>query len=246
MTWGFTYRGVHSSTYGIEIISVGGRSILPGIFSKNFTVPSMHGQHYFGFRFDKRELDIDILLNSSTLEEFRQKNRDLADWLNPMDGEGILIFDDEPDVKYMAVMTNAQDWDQTRSFGTSLLRFICPDPFVYSLTPTVHNFSSGSFGVANNGNMEAPPIITINFTAPASELELTIGDEYFRLVRSFVIGNKLTINCDTGEIMLGTQDIRASMDIESDFPYLKPGSNTVSINPSSGVEGSISFTERWI
>lgn len=246
VAWGFTYKGIHSSTKGLEIVDIKGRTIMPGVNSKNFTVPSMHGQHYFGFRYDKRELDVTVLLNSTSINTFRDSNRDLAIWLNPLAGLSDLIFDDEPTKKYKAVVTNTQDWNQTKAWGTSEIRFICPDPFAYSTTPRTQTSSSGSFVVNNGGAVEVAPKFTFTLTSSAAQLKVAIGTLYVNLITSFAISDVVIVDCETGLITKNGTDIRNTMDILSDFPSLQPGNNTVTLTPSTGKSTTVDFTERWI
>lgn len=244
--WGFTFNGVHSSTMGLEIIDVQGRSILPGVVSKNFTVPAMHGQHYFGFRFDKRELDVTVLLDSNSLTNFRDNNRDLATWLNPLNGISDLIFDDEPTKKYKAVVTNTQDWNQTRNWGTSEIRFICPDPFAYSTTPKNQSSSAGTFVVNNAGIVETSPKFTFTLTSSAAQLKIEINGLFVNLITNLAINDVVVVDCETGLITKNGTDIRNTMDIMSDFPVLQPGNNTVNLTPATGKNTTVQFTERWI
>ncbi|USK43530.1 distal tail protein Dit [Cytobacillus oceanisediminis] len=161
MDWGLTYRGVHSSEKGLRFTNISGRDTLPDIESRTSQTASKHGVHYFGYRFQERRIRAEIALYGSSLSNFRSKIRDIAAWLNPYDGPGELIFDDEPDKKYFAVITDNTDFEGMFIKRVAEIEFLCPDPFAYAISETVATISGNSLNINNDGTAETFPVIEI-------------------------------------------------------------------------------------
>lgn len=161
MEWGLTYRGVHSSEKGLRFTNISGRDTLPDIESRTAQTASKHGLHYYGYRFQERRIRAEITLYGSSLSNFRSKIRDIAAWLNPYDGPGELIFDDEPDKKYYAVITDNTDFEGMFIKRVAEIEFLCPDPFAYAISETVATISGNSLNINNDGTAETFPVIEI-------------------------------------------------------------------------------------
>ncbi|MCM3705312.1 phage tail family protein [Cytobacillus firmus] len=161
MDWGFTYRGIHSSEKGLRIANISGRDTLPDIESRTAQTASKHGLHYYGYRFQERRIRAEITLYGSSLSNFRSKIREIAAWLNPYDGPGELIFDDEPDKKYYAVITENTDFEGMFIKRVAEIEFLCPDPFAYAISETAASISGNSLTIDNDGTAETFPVIEI-------------------------------------------------------------------------------------
>lgn len=173
MAWGLTYRGVHSSEKGLRFTNISGRDTLPDIESRTSQTASKHGVHYFGYRFQERRIRAEIALHGSSLSNFRSKIRDIAAWLNPHEGPGELIFDDEPDKKYFAVITDNTDFEGMFIKRVAEIEFLCPDPFAYAISETTATISGNSLTINNDGTAETFPVIeiTADGTAGPDNLE---------------------------------------------------------------------------
>lgn len=161
MDRGLTYRGIHSSEKGLRIANISGRDILPDIESRTSQTASKHGLHYFGYRFNERRIRVRIALYGSSLSNFRSQLRDLAGWLNPHDGPGVLILDDEPDKKYYAVITDNTDFEGLFIKRVAEIEFLCPDPFAYAIAETSATITANSLTIDNDGTAETFPVIEI-------------------------------------------------------------------------------------
>ncbi|MBU8768706.1 distal tail protein Dit [Cytobacillus oceanisediminis] len=161
MSWGFSYNGIHSTSKGFRISNIQGRDTLPDIESRTAQTPSKSGVHYFGSRFMERRITVEINLFGSSLSEYRTKIRDLAAWLNPYNGPQELIFDDETDKKYYAVVTENTDFEGIFAKRVAEIEFLCPDPFAYAISETDATFTNNAVKINNNGTAETFPIIEI-------------------------------------------------------------------------------------
>lgn len=129
---GFTFRNIHSSTFGIGVRSVD-RSLIPGLRKNEFVIPGRHGTLDFGLNtYEKRPIQVRIgLLKKANWQELREKAREIASWLS---GKGMLIFDDETDKAYDAAVYNYVGIEQIELLPAGLLEvtFEC-QPFAESL-----------------------------------------------------------------------------------------------------------------
>ncbi len=129
---GFTFRNIHSSTFGIGVRSVD-RSLIPELRRNEFTIPGRHGTIDFGLNtYEKRPIQVKIgLLKNADWQTLRAKARDVARWLS---GKGMLVFDDEPDKAYDAAVYGYVGIEQLELLPAGLLTvtFEC-QPFAESL-----------------------------------------------------------------------------------------------------------------
>ncbi|WP_255290510.1 distal tail protein Dit, partial [Bacillus cereus] len=108
---------------------------------------------------------------------------DLAEWLfteQPTE----LIFDDELDRTYLALIDGSIDLEELVNRGKGIITFVCPMPYKLGPTRTVE-FQTNNPGlianVQNKGTVESEPIIEIEVENPSTFLDVWRGDEYFRI-----------------------------------------------------------------
>ncbi|WP_368298394.1 distal tail protein Dit [Cytobacillus firmus] len=248
MSWGFSFKGIHSASKGIRITNIQGRDTLPEIESLTAQTPSKNGVHYFGYRFMERRITVEINLFGASHSEYRTKIRDLAAWLNPNNGPQELIFDDETDKKYYAVITENTDFEGIFAKRVAEIEFLCSDPFAYSITESSATISNDSATINNPGTAEAFPIITVDFSASATELKIEKNsNEFLRIVRNFVAGDEVVIDCQVGTIIYnGTTNLMTALDINSDFFSLNPGDTTLTVKPAGVSAVSLVYVRRWL
>ncbi|WP_018130718.1 distal tail protein Dit [Effusibacillus pohliae] len=240
----FTYRGISSASKGIDILNLK-RDLFPTITARLMTVSSRSGAYYFGSRMDPREIEVEILLQGSSLTDFRNKVRDLASWLQPDGGVADLSFDDEPDKVYRAVVSGDSEFEQIRAFGKGKLVFLCPDPFAYSTTQEIQNLFMNI--VTRVGSAPSFPMFDITFKVSASEFKVLHAEsgKYVRVVRSFAANDRLQIDCDKRQVTLNGATIMNALDITSQFFPLLAGNNTIEVPPSATADVICTYTPRW-
>lgn len=97
---GFSFRGRHSSSLNIGVRSAD-RTMRPPRRRAGNAVPGKHGIPFDKDEvYENRQIQMVIaLINNDNWSDLRESVREVAEWLN---GEGRLIFDDEPDKYYYA------------------------------------------------------------------------------------------------------------------------------------------------
>lgn len=175
---GFTFRNVHSSTFGIGVKS-DDRSLIPALRKNEFEIPGRHGTVDFGLNtYEKRPINMHIgLLKNNSWNQLRLKARDIARWLS---GKGMLVFDDEPDKAYNAAVYSYVGIEQIELLPAGLLNitFEC-QPFAESLEYRQVNITSISTSPYEvpaqvNGTSETGCIITIKNIGATNISNITI------------------------------------------------------------------------
>ncbi|MEG7924889.1 phage tail protein [Bacillus cereus] len=136
-----------------------------------------------------RKILVPIALLYDSAEEAEKLKEEIADWL-VTDQPCELIFDDEKDRTFLAVVDETLDLDQLVDLGEGTLTFICPMPYKLGKEQTVDfnkDFSGLVANVQNKGTVHSNPIIEIDITKPNTFLDVWFGEtslndrDYFRI-----------------------------------------------------------------
>ena len=130
MGLGFTFNGVHSRTMGAVFRSTD-RELLPAKRVKQYTIPGKSGTYDITNGYENRQItcEISFVGDGGTYPGVRTRARAIAGWLS---GEGLLVFDDEPEKAYQAKVTGGISIEQIAVTGRCPVVFVC-SPFAESL-----------------------------------------------------------------------------------------------------------------
>src|SRR5690625_1426324 len=136
----------------------------------------MAGAHLSRTDIQVKEIVVPVIINAENIEDLQKIKEDMAEWL-VHDEPKELIFKDEPDRVYYAVVDGELELDEIFSTGRGEITFICPDPYKYGPEKTVET-TSDTFIVENNGTAEAEPIIELTATKKSTFAMISNGEEY--------------------------------------------------------------------
>lgn len=159
--YGFTFNNRHSSDFNVVARS-DDRSLLPEQRRNEFAIPGRDGTLDYGNNaYEKRIITVNIAIVARGLEQLRQSARDVAAWL---DGDGLLIFDDEPDKGYRAKVYSPLSLSLLISCGEATVLFEC-QPFAQSrhfsqFDCTISTIPHTS-AITSNGTRPTPCIIML-------------------------------------------------------------------------------------
>ncbi|WP_144502200.1 distal tail protein Dit [Bacillus thuringiensis] len=152
-------------------------------------VPHYPGGRLLRTQTKMRKILVPIALLYDSAEEAEKLKEEIADWL-VTDQPCELIFDDEKDRMFLAVVDETLDLDQLVDLGEGTLTFICPMPYKLGKKQTV-DFKKDVSGlvanVQNKGTVHSNPIIEIDITKPNTFLDVWFGEtslndrDYFRI-----------------------------------------------------------------
>lgn len=158
-------------------------------------VPNRPGAYLFNTTTNIRTIEIPIAVFSDNLENLQKIKEDLADWLFTEE-PAELIFDDERDRIYLAVVDDSLNLDELIYRGKGVITFICPMPYKLGAIQT-HEFERNSSTeitstFKNNGSVESPALIRIKVREPSTFLDVWFG-KYPNDRNYFRIGYPLTV-----------------------------------------------------
>jgi predicted phage tail component-like protein len=205
-------------------------------------VPNRPGLHMKKKRkTNPRLLDIPVVIQAEDIEDLQKLKEDFASWLIHDEAKP-LVFDDEPDRTYYAVVDGTFDLNEFVNLGQGVIPFVCPDPYKYGSEKTVNGTT-----VTNNGTVETNPVITANFSTSSSEYKIEHPNgKYVRVIYNFVAGDVLEIDLTKRKVTINGNLQMAAYDWRSQPFALMPGANSLTVTPSSGVSTSIKCRERWL
>ncbi|OUB48014.1 distal tail protein Dit [Bacillus thuringiensis] len=153
-------------------------------------VPHRAGALFLHTETEERRIDVPLVIKAAKdMADLQKVKEDLADWLYT-EQPAELVFDDELDRTYLALIDGSVDLDEIVNRGKGVITFVCPMPYKLGKQNT-HSFSqNGSTEVTasfvNQGNIEAPAIIEIEAQKPSTFLDVWFGEypynrDYFRI-----------------------------------------------------------------
>lgn len=147
---GFTWRGDHSSKYGIVRVSDGSRyndTILPAFQDTTQKMPGSDGTLYWESFYTNKTFSVNIAFDHLTEDNYRK----LRQWLNGKD-RGELIFDEAPYKAYTVKIQNAPQLkticfnkDNQRIYkGEGTIQFIAYYPYAKSVYKFLDDYTDYS------------------------------------------------------------------------------------------------------
>ncbi|KMP70063.1 phage tail protein [Bacillus cereus] len=163
-------------------------------------VPHRAGALLLNTETEERRIDVPLVIKAKKdMADLQKLKEDLADWLYT-EQPAELIFDDELDRTYLALIDGSVDLDEIVNRGRGVITFVCPMPYKLGKINT-HKFtqewSTETISYfTNKGNVEAPALIEMTVKKPSTFLDVWFGEyphnrDYFR------IGYPLTVEQTT-------------------------------------------------
>lgn len=247
--YGFSYRGKHSDDFGVTAEKTI-RPISAALTAVTEQIPNRKGVYYY--RTDKGPsiIKVSIVLQTDKLSTFRPDIRAITAWLDPDQGVGPLVFDNEPDKTDEAVFYNNSgqqiDITQLVLLGRMELQFLVPDGESVGADHTQTFTDAGT--IRNGGSAEAYPVFTVTFSATSSTFKITNQDgESINIDYSFSSGNTLVIDCQYEKVTINGEITMSAYDwTSSDFFSFVPGDNDLTISPTRVSSVSVDYQERWL
>lgn len=148
------------------------RSVTPSRSNFSKSIPSIHGSYYTGYRFNEKQITLEVAIITKNKSEYMEKVSKLAEVLNVSTPQEMII-DDEPYKIYYAVPDGDTNIDKFATTGKCSINFICHDPIAYSEYWNTYEGINKTIGVTSYGNVDAFPIIDVDFTAKSCFFQAT-------------------------------------------------------------------------
>ncbi|PEJ57825.1 distal tail protein Dit [Bacillus wiedmannii] len=153
-------------------------------------VPHRAGALLLHTETEERRIDVPLVIKAKKdTADLQKLKEDLADWLYT-EQPAELIFDDELDRTYLALIDGSVDLDEIVNRGRGIITFVCPMPYKLGKTNT-HKFTQEwstetTSYLTNKGSVEAPALIEMTVKKPSTFLDVWFGEypnnrDYFRI-----------------------------------------------------------------
>ncbi|MGH0686397.1 distal tail protein Dit [Bacillus mycoides] len=155
--------------------------------------PGMPGGHIIQTNTNIREIEVPVILRATNQATLQKQKEDLASWLVTSEPKE-LIFDDEKDRTYMAVIDGEAELDELIFRGKGTIKFICAMPYKLGLPQEVEmSMKDLNLGArfTNKGTVESSPVIEIDVLQATPYIDVWNKDRYFRLGYPTGIQNKV-------------------------------------------------------
>ena len=160
---GFIFDNKHSGDMGVVFKSTD-RTLLPAKRVTQYTIPGKSGTY---------DIEDGYVGEGYHYAGVRTRARAVAEWLS---GEGLLVFDDEPEKAYSAKVVGGISIEQIAVTGTCEVRFLCK-PFAESLRYNQQDVKSVSLphteAVNVRGTQETDGLIYITARGNIQTLTIT-------------------------------------------------------------------------
>ena len=162
------------------------RSAFAPITRNLLKIPNMPGAYLQNSETDIRTISQPIIINGKDRFEVRKLEEDLASWLITKEPKE-LIFDDEPDRVYYALVQGDVPIEDIVRFGRGEISFICLDPYKYKGEIETAFFFTNPSLIKNEGTVETYPIFRANVLESITNLDIISGDKYIRVGQPYTV-----------------------------------------------------------
>ncbi|MDQ0269010.1 distal tail protein Dit [Cytobacillus purgationiresistens] len=138
----------------------------------------------------ERILSVPIQIRFKGSSDFQKLKEELASWLLYED-EKELIFDDEPDRVYFALVDGPLDFDELVRFGRGTITFICPNPYKYGHKVISRIDPAEPAIIVNQGTSNTKPIFTFNTIQPTTFIDIVKDDDYMSIGRPVSVDDEV-------------------------------------------------------
>lgn len=187
--------------------------------------------------------DVHVEVSSSPLSSLRENAEDLAGWLLH-ESEKELIFDDETNRRYYAVVDGGFNPEEIVTHGYGRIRFIIPNGSKLGTDHTITaEENKKTFGI--RGQAKTPWTSRTVLQQPTEQFSLELGGQVRIILNyDFVRGDTLEIDAETRKVFLNGSDLATAVSLDSEWGKGVIATGDLSVVASH--ETTISYTERYL
>ena len=180
------------------------------------TVPRKPGAYLQGVETSVREIEVPIGLVAESIGDLQKMKEDLAAWL-VTDEPKELIFEDEPDRIYYAIVDETLDLEEIVRIGQGTIRFICPDPYKYGFEKEA-SFPSDVVSLNYEGTAPGDPVFELEVTDPVTFAVIQNQDEEYMMigrpadVEQEVVDSRVLVLDERGDTLSSWMDSPTQVD----------------------------------
>ncbi|QWH51242.1 distal tail protein Dit [Bacillus mycoides] len=218
-------------------------------------VPHRPGAFFIHTETEERRIDVPLVIKAKKdMADLQKIKEDLANWLYT-EQTAELIFDDELDRTYLALIDGSIDLDEIVNRGKGVITFVCPMPYKLGKANThtfIQNWSTEiTSNFTNKGSVEAPALIEIDVNKPSTFLDVWFGAypydrDYFRIgypltVEETTVQERERVMWDDMSTSIGWTPVKGLVEEMQGTGELKVKDSTAIYCPYYGEEGTKGF-----
>lgn len=223
----FKFKGISNNEMKVIVEEEDNLIAKASLKYEQIDVDGMNGSIYneLGYSDVERSLKIYVMDIS--------KIDDILSWLN---GEGILEYKNRISKAFFYSTIEPQRSSSIKTIDFSFIR----SPFWYDVNDQFVTVSDEN--IYNYGNVYSMPIIKLEKNTSDS-VDITVND--VRFIYNFDEDNKVEIDCEEMNATCDGILKNRNLEIDFEFPILKPGNNKILIN-SGDATIKIKRKDRWL
>ncbi|WP_273379143.1 distal tail protein Dit [Symbiobacterium thermophilum] len=143
-------------------------------------VPGKPGGYLQNTAIQPRTIDVPVMIEGENIANLQKIKEDLASWLVTEEPKE-LIFEDEPDRVYFAIVDETFDPDELVRVGQGTIKFICPDPYKYGLEKEAI-FPSDVVSLNYEGTAPGEPVFELEVLQPVTFAMIQNQNDEYMLI----------------------------------------------------------------
>lgn len=211
--------------------------LMPEIKFETDSIPGRPGEVYFDSKLGARVIELKVLANGFTIEEREGLKRNLARYLNPVDGVKPVVFADDLEKQYLVKYAGKIEVNQYPNWMELVIPFKSASPYIQGAFEIMQE---GSGTLTNAGNTETP--LTIQITGPVTNPSVVISPYTLTYTGSVNAGSQLTI--DTEKLTVELDGANVLPNYSGGFPWLAVGDTAVA--GAAGGTTTFRYRGRWL
>lgn len=157
------------------------RNITPSFTNETVSIGSAKGEIFQYNVYKSKQIEISYQIYNRRAEYLANFRRGLSALIYT-DEPKKLIFSDEPNLYYNAILDGEQTLEEEEYKSSGILRFLIPDGAAHSVAEkTAENYGSSQITLENNGTESVPINIKATMKSDNGYIAFTLGDRFYQI-----------------------------------------------------------------
>lgn len=170
------------------------RNVMPNMKNKTVQISGRNGEVYQQTSYGAKTISIEYQINNRIAKDLTKFRRDLSGLLYYSEPKR-LIFSDEPNLYYDAIVTGEQTLDENDDISNGIITFSVPSGCAFSVAEKIaKNYGSSQIILQNEGTESVPLSIEAIMKSDNGYFALVLDDKYWQ------IGNQEEVDGTTTEM----------------------------------------------
>lgn len=157
------------------------RNITPSFTNETVSIGSAKGEIFQYNVYKSKQIKISYQIYNRRAEYLVNFRRGLSALIYT-DEPKKLIFSDEPNIYYNAILDGEQTLEEEEYKSSGILRFLIPDGVAHSVAEkTAENYGSNQITLENNGTESVPINIKATMKSDNGYIAFTLGDRFYQI-----------------------------------------------------------------